>query len=107
MAIGTTCIVQEGLVSDDQQAILRSMLSDIAQEFFNEPAEINWIVVSKGNGFTAGQPSRAALVSMGAPADFNEDTRYNLLKRISDAWSEENGCHINDIVASAISAQTG
>ena len=104
--IACTCLVQADLIADDVAVRLKAGLDVIARDTFGEEAAVSWITVPAGSGFTAGEPSRASLVSMRTPGEMDEDARFAMLTQICDLWTMETGCHVNDVVASAISPQT-
>ena len=103
MQIETTCIVQAGQVSAAAKEVLAARLGEITQSTFGADASIGWLEIAAGNGWTAGEPSTTSILSMTVPAMKQVD-RTALLQAICQAWSEETRCHINEIVASAISA---
>ena len=102
MSVETMCVVQAGQISDAVREMLASRLSQVTQAAFGEDASVNWLEVPKGNGWTAGEASTTSVVSMSVPP-MEQGDRTRLLHAICDAWAGETDCHINEIVASAIS----
>ena len=92
------CMVQQGQISAAAEAALRTGLSAFAQDAFGSPAEINWIVVPERSGFSAGEPSAASIVSLGAHEPLEQPRRAALLKELCDLWINTTGCSINDVV---------
>lgn len=104
--IDCMCLVQAGQISDDIAGRLKDGLGTIARETFDDEVAITWMTVPAGSGFTGGELSHSSLVSMSPPGEMDEEDRFTLLTRICDLWTAETGCHVNDIVASAISPRT-
>lgn len=101
--IACTCLVQSGQITDDLAARLKEGLRTIVRETFDDDTAINWIEVPTGSGFTGGESSRSSLVSVAAPGPMGADDRFALLTRLCDLWTGITACHVNDVVASAIS----
>jgi len=59
-----TCMVQEGQITQEQQAVLRKETSAFAERHFGSPGEINWVTVPEGSGYTAGSLSTSVIVSV-------------------------------------------
>lgn len=96
--IQCTCLVQEGQISAASEAVLRGKLDAFAQKTFGAGAEINWIAVPKGGGFTASNPSTSSIVSMRAPVPVDQDERGPLLHELCGFWTAETGQSLNEIV---------
>ena len=103
MSIETLCLVQAGLISDSTREQLALRINGITESTFGEDASMSWLEIAAGNGWTAGEASTTSIVSMQVPPMQQAD-RTALLENVCDAWSEEVGCHINEIVVSAISS---
>jgi len=97
--IHSTCLVQAGQISGETEAALRNQLAEFAQRAFAAPAQINWIVVPVGSGFTAGKPSTSSVVSMRSTAPLEQTTREALLRELSDVWMAETNCSHDELVA--------
>lgn len=93
-----TCLVQDGQISAQTQAALRSKLDVFTQSAFGHPAQFNWIAVPEGSGFTAAKPSTSSLVSVQAGEALAQDRRTRLLNDLCDLWMAETGCSMNEIV---------
>ena len=96
--INCTCLIQEGQIAHETEAALRAGLSQFTQDAFKSDAQINWIAVPKGSGFTAAAPSTSALVSMQAPAPVDQNQRAVLLNELCGMWAAETGCTRDEIV---------
>lgn len=96
--IPCTCLVQEGQISAASEAVLREKLNIFTQKTFGAEAEINWIAVPKGGGFTASKPSTSSIVSMRAPAPIDQAERGALLHELCGFWTAETGQSMNEIV---------
>lgn len=101
--ISCTCLVQEGQLAENVQQSLEAGLSDLTTRYFNAAANVVWLPIRKGNGYTAGVPSTSSLCSVQVP-DMDQSTRVTLLSDICDLWMRETQCSINEIVASAPSS---
>ncbi len=93
------CLVQAGQTPDTRQAELETVLIQFAEQAFDKPAEINWISIAEGNGFTAAAPSTSSIVSMTANQPLTQDRRHALLSDLCDRWMDVTGCSLNEIVA--------
>ena len=97
------CLVQQGSLTPTIRARLESGLSLLAsREFPGRTApSFAWMEVAPGCGFTAGDPSKAAIAAATVPAGTAREARTRFLAGVCDLWVRETGCHIDDIVASA------
>ncbi len=102
--IRCSCLIQEGQIAEGQLANLEAGLTKISQDYFADTADIGWTAIAKGSGFTDSKPSKSSIVSMNVPADTAQETRVDLLHAICDLWTAETGCHVDDVVATAMSA---
>ncbi len=99
------CIVQEGQAPDGLREELSRGLHRIGRDLLDDPAggaEITWIAVREGFGFTAGAPSTSSLVARSLPVGFPDDRRAELMSRICDLWQEVMGCTRDEIVVTAL-----
>ncbi|MEM6907453.1 MAG: hypothetical protein AAF494_02135 [Pseudomonadota bacterium] len=80
------CVVQEGQISANQEAILRTETSDFAQRNFGAAAEIQWLQVPEGSGFTEGVPSTSVIVNMTADRSLAPSEREPLLRELGQIW---------------------
>jgi len=97
--IASMCLVQQGQISDCQQAALREAMARLAQEAFDEALEIEWIEVARGDGFTEAKPSTSAIVQMTAPRPLSPTQREPLIRKLCDLWIEGSGLSANEVVA--------
>jgi hypothetical protein len=97
------CLVQHGAVPPAVRERLEAGLSQLAAREFpaRGPATFAWMEIAPGCGFTAGEPSKAAIAATTVPAGTAREARARFLTAICDLWVRETGCHIDDIVASA------
>lgn len=102
--IRCSCLIQAGQVAEKQQTNLEAGLTKIAQTYFSDSAEVGWTHIAKGSGFTDSKPSQSSIISMQVPADTVQETRVEVLHAICDLWTAETGCHVDDVVATAMSA---
>lgn len=94
------CIVQEGQVSKATETAFKSELDAFTRLAFAAQADIDWIVVKKGSGFTAALPSTTVIASMYANRPLKEPERISLLKELGDICMEETGRSANEVVTS-------
>ena len=98
------CIIQEGQAPQQRKDVLEQGLRRIGQDAFgDDPAatEIAWIVVEKGFGWTAGEPSTSSIVVRSVPVGLPLDRREAFMRKVCDLWEHETGCSINEIVVTA------
>ncbi len=93
------CLVQEGQTPDERKTILGGLLNTYSERAFGEGADINWVTVPAGSGFTAAQPSTSSIVSFTAPQAVEQGVRTSLLTDLCDLWMDETGCSLDEIVA--------
>lgn len=92
------CIVQAGQISAETQSALRANLDRFAQEKFGSAAEIGWVEIPSGSGYTAAKPSTSSIVSLAANEPLEQSARIDMLKELCDLWSAETGCSLDEIV---------
>jgi len=98
------CMVQEGQIPDPVLETLGEKLNDIVVSHkLGAAAEIAWIVIPRGRGWTAGEPSTSSVVTVAAPP-IEQSHRETILTEICDMWCKATGCHINQIVATVMPA---
>jgi hypothetical protein len=98
------CIIQEGQTAQQRQELLAGGLRRIGQESFGDDptaCEISWIVVKRGFGWTAGEPSTSSIVVRSVPVGLPLDQRETFMRKVCDLWEKETGCSINEIVVTA------
>lgn len=97
--INCFCVVQAGQGPDADQAALQQALQGFTREHLGGPAEITWLTVPEGCGFTAGKPSTSSVVSITAGEALDQSRRIALLHALSDLWMERTGCSADELVA--------
>lgn len=102
----TMCLVQQGQISGAQEEKLRAETSAFAQAHFGAPADINWIVVPEGSGFTEGKPSTSVLVTMRSDRSLAPSEREPLLRELGDIW-QQHAAKSPDEVVTVISDPQG
>ena len=80
------CMVQQGQINSEQEATLREQTSDFAQRYFGSPAQINWVNVPEGSGFTEGKLSTSVIVSLTADRSLAPSEREPLLRELGQIW---------------------
>lgn len=99
------CFVQAGQIGGEQHERLTGQLNRLAHENFPDSGgsiPVDWVEVPEGFGFTAGQPSQSSVVVSAVPDETPQDTRVQFMRGICDAWSEETGCSVNDVLVTAV-----
>jgi hypothetical protein len=99
------CILQEGQTPESKRAELAEGLKRIGREMLGDSpqgAEIRWIPVPQGFGFTAGSPSTSSIVVRSVPGGFPEDRREAFMTKVCDLWTDVTGCTTNEIVVTAL-----
>ncbi len=102
--IRCSCLIQAGQIAQGQQTNLEAGLEKITQTYFSDAADVGWTQIAQGSGFTDAKPSKSSIISMSVPADTAQETRVDVLRAICDLWTAETGCHVDDVVATAMSA---
>ena len=98
--IPVMCVTQEGLLSADAAATLKAEIGAFTGRAFDEQADIDWIVVPAGSGFTAAEPSTSLIASMQANRPLQAPERIALLRELSDMCMREANRTKNEVVAS-------
>lgn len=97
--INCTCFIQEGQAPDLRKADLQGLLNRFSISALGEEAQIAWIPVAPGNGFTAYKPSTSSVVSITANQNLDSERRESLLRELVTLWTNQTGCSIDEIVA--------
>lgn len=92
------CLVQEGQISAEAEAALRSDMLAFSQKHFDIAPEFNWTVVGKGNGFTEAKPSNSVIISMPADRTMPVSEREPLLRELGDIWIKHTGLTGDEVV---------
>ena len=97
------CLVQQGAVTPAMRERLEAGLSQLVSREFPQRggASFAWMEIAPGCGFTAGEPSQAAIAATTVPVGTTREGRARFLGGVCELWVRETGCHIDDIVASA------
>ena len=98
--IPVMCIVQEGQVSVEAEHWLKAQISAFTRRSFAAPADIDWIVVPKGSGFTAAEPSTTVIASLHANRPVPDVERIALLKELGEMCMSRTGLSANEVVTS-------
>ena len=93
------CMVQEGQTPHEKRGDLERSLRHYTESAFGSAADIGWITVPAGSGFTAAKPSTSSIVSVTAPQPLDQAQRAALLSQLCDLWMEQTGCSLDEIVA--------
>lgn len=93
-----SCFIQAGQISAEVERRLRDRFESFTQQAFGESAQINWVPVAKGSGFSAGKPSTSSVVSVRANAPLEQPTRVKVLKQLSELWIEITGCSFDELL---------
>ncbi len=94
------CLIQEGQLSQGNMSRLKKSIENIVEERLASGVKQSWVVIPKGNGWKAGEPSTTSLVLLTTP-DIEQAARVDLLDAIRDLWTEVTGCTIDEIMISA------
>ncbi|MDA4845166.1 hypothetical protein [Hoeflea poritis] len=94
------CLVQEGQISTENELRLKAQINDFSQRAFAAPADIDWIVVPSGNGFTAAAPSKSVIASLHANRALSRDERVAFLGELCDICMTRTGLSANEVVTS-------
>lgn len=92
------CMVQQGQISEAQQAVLRAETSAFAERRFGSAPAIQWVEVPEGCGFTEAKPSTSVLISMNADRSLAPSEREPLLRELGDIWIEHAKRGPNEVV---------
>jgi phenylpyruvate tautomerase PptA (4-oxalocrotonate tautomerase family) len=97
------CVVPAGALDPDQRTRVAETITTIHCEVTGAPPEFVNVVFTEppaGAMFTAGKPSRTAIVAGNIRAGRPPEARRALLDRISDAWVEITGWGKQELVVS-------
>lgn len=98
--IPVTCFVQDGQISASVESALRLDIDGFVQRAFHAPADIDWIVVASGSGFTGARPSTSVVASLQANRVLGQGERIALLKELSAICMRKTGRSAHEIVTS-------
>ncbi len=94
------CLIQEGQLSQGNMSRLKKSIENIVEEHLASGVKQSWVVIPKGNGWKAGEPSTSSLVLLTTP-DIEQAARVDLLGAIRDSWTEVTGCSVDEIMINA------
>lgn len=103
--IPVMCVVQKGQITPIVEKELRSEIADYTKRAFEAEANITWIEVPEGSGFTAGEPSTTIIASLHANRDLDQKTRISLLNELCDICVAATGLTPNEVVTSVRNPQ--
>lgn len=93
------CIIQDGQISSETRTALQQKLDAFSTKAFGAVTKINWLVVPKKAGFTAGDPSTCSFVLALSNANLSKEVRTGYLREMCDLWMDETGCSLDEVVA--------
>lgn len=93
------CIIQDGQIPSATQAVLQDRLDEFSTKAFGATTRINWLVVPRKAGFTAGDPSTCSFVLALSNAKLSKEVRTGYLRHLCDLWMDETGCSLDEVVA--------
>lgn len=96
--ISAMCFVQESQISKEQESSIRKEMENFSLNSFGETIELNWVVVPKNSGFTAGEPSSSVIVSVRSNEILEKQRRTILLKELCEILIAETGLSSNEVV---------
>ena len=94
------CLIQEGQISQEDTQRLATGIENIVEKHLASGVNLSWVVIPKGNGWKAGEPSTSSLVLLTTP-DIEQAARIDLLGAIRDLWTEVTGCSVDEIMINA------
>ncbi len=99
--INGICLIQEGQISEDVQSVLTEGISAITHTQFGDTADLTWINIADGDGWTSGKPSSTSVVMLLTPP-IDQDHREKVMTLLCDHWTISTGCDVNKILVSLI-----
>lgn len=98
--IAVMCISQQGQISPEAESELKAQIGVFTQRAFAALADIDWIVVPNGSGFTAARPSTIVIASLHANRSLADDERISLLSELGAICMAQTGKSAAEIVTS-------
>ncbi|MCV6576668.1 MAG: hypothetical protein OIF58_13115 [Cohaesibacter sp.] len=92
------CIVQESQISGQIATALKSDINDFTLKAFGTWADIDWIEVPLGSGFTAAKPSTSLITSLYANRSMDHQERIALLYELSALCMLRTGLSENQVM---------
>ncbi len=96
--IPVMCLVQQGQVPAEAEEALKSEIGAFTQRRFQADAQIDWIEVPKGSGFTAARPSTTVIASLQANRPLEQGERVRLLKELGAICTKGTGRSSHEVV---------
>lgn len=100
--INCSCLVQEGQSPDLHKSELQAAISQFTASSFGQEAQIAWIPVAVGDGFTEGKKSTSSVVSITANEPLTPARRETLLREFVALWTDKTGSTIDEIVIAIV-----
>lgn len=97
--INCVCLVQEGQSADLNKGEIQEKLNTFTATSFKQAANVIWVPVAAGHGYTAGEPSTSSVVSISADVALNPQRREALLRELVTLWTTSTECIVDEIVA--------
>ncbi|MCG8416118.1 MAG: hypothetical protein MI746_18020 [Pseudomonadales bacterium] len=97
--INCSCLIQEGQSPDLNKVEMHAAIQEFATRSFGLEAQIVWIPVAAGDGFTAGKPSTSSVVSITSNEKLDPAPRESLLREFVTLWTNKTGSTSDEIVA--------
>lgn len=97
-------ILHEGVVDEAVRPRLLEGIRRVAAGIFGVAADAVTVEVTeirKGRFFTAGRPSRSALIGTTVPPSTSRTDRTRLMAEITARWCEVTGCAPDEVLVSA------
>ena len=91
-------ITQEGQISDEIEQNLKAEISVLVQNEFAADADIDWIEVPAGRGFTGAKASTAVIASLHANRCLAYQEREALLKKLGGICTRLTGLSFDEII---------
>ena len=98
--IPVMCIVQEGQISPEAEHGMKAQISAFTQRAFSETADIDWIVVARGNGFTSAAPSTSVIASLHANRALAQSERLALITELGYICAAQSGRTLDEVFIS-------
>lgn len=94
------CLVQSRQFDSDKTKQLQQKIEHFAQQAFNDEVQIDWLIVPKGNGFTAAKTSNSIVISVQSNRVLPQDTREALLSELCQLWIQNTDLSAEEVVVS-------
>lgn len=103
--IPVMCITQQGQIPPAAEHGLKAKIAAFTQRAFAANADIDWIEVPAGSGFSAAEPSTVLVVSLLANRPLERTARRALMHQLAGICQASTGKPAEDIVISVRNAQ--